>query len=233
MNETGLYFDKTAVRYRTILKNVYIWMTMGLAVTGLVAWYTANSPAMLQILFGNGILPMLLLIIGTFVVVAVLSSRIMTMSVGAAVGSFTLYAVLNGLMLSSVFLAYTRTTIAQAFFVSAGMFGAMSLWATITKKDLSGWGHYLFMGLIGLIITGIVSIFVHARAFQVMYSLIGVVLFTLLTAYDTQQIKKMSDAAGSAVAEDDFVRLSIMGALKLYLDFINIFLFLLRLFRSR
>jgi FtsH-binding integral membrane protein len=233
MNETGLYFDKTAVRYRTILKNVYIWMTMGLAVTGLVAWYTANSPAMLQILFGNGILPMLLLIIGTFVVVAVLSSRIMTMSVGAAVGSFTLYAVLNGLMLSSVFLAYTKTTIAQAFFVSAGMFGAMSLWAAITKKDLSGWGHYLFMGLIGLIITGIVSIFVHAQAFQIMYSLIGVVLFTLLTAYDTQQIKKMSDAAGSTVAEDDFVRLSIMGALKLYLDFINIFLFLLRLFRPR
>jgi FtsH-binding integral membrane protein len=148
-------------------------------------------------------------------------------------GSFALYAVLNGVVMSFVFLAYTGTVIFQAFAVSAGMFAVMSLWAVTTKRDLSGWGHYLFMGLVGLIIAGVVGIFVGGETYQLLYSSVGVILFTALTAYDTQMIKKMSDGMSSNVAESDFVRLSIIGALKLYLDFINMFLFLLRIFGRR
>ncbi|MCK5734937.1 MAG: Bax inhibitor-1/YccA family protein, partial [Spirochaetaceae bacterium] len=109
----------------------------------------------------------------------------------------------------------------------------MSLWAVTTKRDLSGWGHYLFMGLIGLIITGLVGMFIGGDTFNFLYSALGVVLFTALTAYDTQMIKKMSDGVSANVGEDDFIRLSIIGALKLYLDFLNMFLFLLRIFGRR
>lgn len=221
------------VRYRTILRNVYMWMMLGLSLTAVVAWWSANSPAMMRALFGSGRMPFFLLAIGTFVLVVVLSRNIMSMSVPMAMGGFALYAVLNGLLVSSIFLAYTGTVIFQAFAVSAGMFAVMSLWAATTKRDLSGWGHYLFMGLIGLIITGIVGIFVRSEAYQLLYSAIGVVLFTALTAYDTQMIKKMSDSASAGIGETDFVRLSIIGALKLYLDFLNMFLFLLRIFGRR
>ena len=157
----------------------------------------------------------------------------MTMSVPAAMGGFMLYAVLNGVLMSFIFLAYTGTVIFQAFAVSAGMFAVMSLWAITTKRDLSGWGHYLFMGLIGLIIAGVVGIFIGGETYHFLYSAVGVVLFTALTAYDTQMIKRMSDGASADVGESDFVRLSIIGALKLYLDFINMFLFLLRIFGRR
>lgn len=210
-----------------------MWMMLGLSLTAVIAWWSANSPAMMRALFGSGRMPFFLLAIGTFVLVVVLSRNIMSMSVPMAMGGFALYAVLNGLLVSSIFLAYTGTVIFQAFAVSAGMFAVMSLWAATTKRDLSGWGHYLFMGLIGLIITGIVGIFVRSEAYQLLYSAIGVVLFTALTAYDTQMIKKMSDSASAGIGETDFVRLSIIGALKLYLDFLNMFLFLLRIFGRR
>lgn len=231
--ETGFMAVGAQARYRTILKNVYLWMTAGLALTATVAWWVATTPAVTQAIFGNGPLPFFMIIIGEFVLVIALSRNIMRMSVRAATGGFALYSALNGITISSVFLAYTGTVIFQAFAVSAGMFAVMSLWAVSTKKDLSGWGHYLFMGLIGLIIAGVVGIFVGSETYQLLYSAIGVVLFTALTAYDTQMIKKLSDRAGGDVGEADYVRLSILGALKLYLDFINMFLFLLRIFGRR
>ncbi len=215
---------------RTLLKNVYLWMTAGLSLTAAVAWWTASSPAVLELLFGRGPFLFYGLIIGEFILVLSISSRIMNMSVMAAVGSFIAYSMLNGLTISVILLAYTGTAVFQAFVSSAAMFGAMSLWAVTTKRDLSGWGHYLFMGLIGLIIAGLVGIFIGGRAYHLLYSGVGVILFTLLTAYDTQMIKKMSHQVSASVGEDDFIRLSILGALKLYLDFINMFLFLLRLF---
>lgn len=233
MSDSGFLAAGAQVRYRTILRNVYMWMTVGLSLTAVVAWWSANSPAVRNVLFGNGLMPFLVLAIGTFVLVVVLSRNIMKMSVAAAMGGFTLYAVLNGILMSFIFLAYTGTVIFQAFAVSAGMFAVMSLWAAFTKRDLSGWGHYLFMGLIGLIIAGVVGIFIGGAAYQLLYSAVGVVLFTALTAYDTQMIKKMSDTVSADIGEDDFVRLSILGALKLYLDFLNMFLFLLRIFGRR
>lgn len=232
-NNTGFLAAGTQTRQRTIMRNVYMWMTLGLSLTAVVAWWSASSPAIRQALFGNGPIPFYALVIGTFILVVVLSRNIMKMSVPAAMGGFALYAVLNGVMMSFIFLAYTNTVIFQAFAVSAGMFAVMSLWAVTTKRDLSGWGHYLFMGLVGLIITGVVGIFIRSETYQLLYSAVGVVLFTALTAYDTQMIKKMSDSAGTGTGESDFVRLSIIGALKLYLDFINMFLFLLRIFGRR
>ncbi len=218
---------------RTLMKNVYLWMTAGLALTAAVAWWTATSPSVLRFLFGSGPYLFFGLIIGEFILVFSLSRRIMHMSIRAALGGFAAYSILNGLTISLVFLRYTEMEVFQAFVSAAAMFGAMSLWAVTTKKDLSGWGHYLFMGIIGLLIASLVGIFIGGTFYHVLFSVAGVILFTLLTAYDTQMIKRMSDGAGASIGEDDFIRLSILGALKLYLDFINMFLFLLHLFGHR
>ena len=229
-NEAGFLATGSQVRYRTILRNVYMWMTAGLALTAVTAWgITPYVPS----LFRSGPWPFYFLLIGEFVLVLTLSRRIMGMGVPAAVGGFALYSVLNGITLSVVLMAYAKVVIFQAFAVSAGMFAVMSLWAVTTKRDLSGWGHYLFMGLIGLIIAGLVGMFIGGQTYSMLYSAIGVVLFTALTAYDTQMIKRMSDALSEEVGETDYVRLSLLGALKLYLDFINMFLFLLRIFGRR
>lgn len=230
MSEVRYFAAGSRTAERTLLRNVYLWMTAGLALTAVVAWWAFTTPAVLRVLFGRSPFLFYGLIIGELALVFMLSSRIMKMSIGAAVGGFIAYSVLNGLTISMVFLAYTGTAIFNAFTSSAVMFGAMSLWAVTTKRDLSGWGHYLFMGLIGLIIAGFVGIFIGGGAYHLLYSGAGVILFTLLTAYDTQMVKKLSDQVGASVGEDDFIRLSILGALKLYLDFINMFLFLLRLF---
>ncbi len=233
MSDSDFLSSSVQVRYRTVLRNVYVWMCLGLALTAVVAWWAASTPAVMRFLVGRSSLPFFALVIGEFVLVLALSRNIMNMSTSAAVGGFSLYAVLNGLTLSTIFLAYTGSVIFQAFAVSAGMFAVMSLWAVTTKRDLSGWGHYLFMGLIGLIIAGVVGLFVRGGTYQLLYSGIGVILFTALTAYDTQNIKKLSDSVGGRAGEEDYMRLSILGALKLYLDFINMFLFLLRIFGRR
>ena len=216
---------------RTLMKNVYLWMTAGLSITAVVAWWTVQTPAVLRFLFGNGPFMFFGLVIAEFALVFYLSSRIMTMSTRAAIGSFVAYSALNGLTLSVIFLAYTGTSVLQAFVSAAAMFAVMSLWAISTKKDLSGWGHYLFMGLIGLLVAGFIGMFFGGGG--MLYSLGGAVLFTLLTAYDTQMIYRMSNSVGASAGEENFLRMSILGALKLYLDFINMFLFLLRLFGRR
>ncbi|MFW6337703.1 MAG: Bax inhibitor-1/YccA family protein, partial [Alkalispirochaetaceae bacterium] len=211
---------RSFARDQSILKNVYTWMALGLAITGVVALYVASTPALMQTLVGNRML-FFLLIAGELGLVFFLSARIHKMSPGAATASFAGYAILNGVTLSVIFLAYTNASIARAFFVAAGMFAGMSLWAMTTKKDLSSIGNYLIMGLWGIIIASLVNIFLASSSLSWVISFVGVFLFLGLTAYDTQIIKRWSAEMGD-VDDADYMRISIMGALKLYLDFINL-----------
>ncbi|SDN66678.1 Bax inhibitor-1/YccA family protein [Desulfonauticus submarinus] len=210
------------------MRGVYQWMAIGLGLTGIVAFYTASSPKLLQLIFGN---PMLMwgLLIGEILLVIGISAGISKMSAQMATGLFLLYSGLNGLTLSAIFLVYTMSSIASTFLICAGMFGAMSVYGLITKKDLTSWGSFLFMGLIGLIIASIVNIFLKSSGLSFVISGIGVLVFVGLTAYDTQKLKEMGL---SAPYEDSLAirRGTILGALTLYLDFINLFLMLLRFF---
>jgi len=220
------------VRERNILRNVYLWMTAGLALTGVVAFGVANNPSLMRALVGNQMI-FLLLIFGELGLVIYLGTRIMHMSASSATMAFAGYSVLNGVTLSVIFLAYTGAEISLAFFTAAGTFAGMSLYAMTTKRDLSGIGHYLVMGLWGVIIASVINIFLRSSSLYYMISYIGVLVFIGLTAYDTQMIKRWNAEFGTSTTEEQYVKLSILGALKLYLDFINIFLFLLRIFGRR
>lgn len=234
MNQYTNAFEQTKsmTMTRNILRNVYIWMTLGLALTGVIAFGVSNNESLLRAIYSNQIF-FFGIIIAQLAMVFILSGMIMKLSAMMATLLFAGYAALNGLSLSIIFLAYTGTSIAQVFFITAGTFGAMSFYAITTKRDLSNWGSYLFMGLIGLIIASLVNVFLRSDSMSFIISIFGVLLFTGLTAYDTQHIKKMSDYYGDGVSEENYIRLSILGALKLYLDFINLFLYLLRLMGNR
>jgi len=209
------------------LAKVFNWMAVGLGLTGIVAYLTATTGLAVTITSS----PMfMILIIGELGLVFYLSARINKMQAGTASSMFLLYSVLNGLTLSVVFLAYTGSSIAATFFITAGMFGAMALYGLVTKKDLSGFGSFLFMGLIGIIIASIVNIFLKSEGLYWVISMIGVLVFTGLTAYDVQKIKKIGEAGIMQQGQAAITKGSIMGALALYLDFINLFLMLLRFF---
>lgn len=221
-----------ASQTRSILRNVYIWMTGGLALTGIIALAVSKSPGILRALTANRF-TFFMIIIAELALVLLLSARIMKMRPGTATLGFIAYAALNGLTLSVVFLAYTGVTIATAFFVTAGTFAGMSIYGSFTKRDLSRIGTYLVMALIGIIIASVVNIFLRSSGLYYAISYIGVIIFLGLTAWDTQIIKRWSSEYGGSVSEDMYVKLSILGALKLYLDFINLFLFFLRIFGRR
>ena len=225
-------YPRAGARDRSIIKNVYLWMTAGLGLTGVVSFWLSGNSSLMKGLVSNPVL-FFGLIIGELALVIYLSARIMKMSAATATFAFALYAFLNGVTLSIIFLAYTGATISLAFFTTAATFGAMSLYAMTTKRDLSGMGHYLMMGVIGIIIVSLINFFVRSPAIYYMISYIGVLVFMGLTAYDTQKILRWSAQAGSSISEEQYIKLSIMGALKLYLDFINIFLFMLRIFGRR
>lgn len=212
------------------LRGVYNWMSLGLGLTALVAYMVATSPAIAQAIFGN---PLLFwgLVIAEFGLVMGISSAVHRMSAGMATGLFLLYSALNGATLSSVLMVYTASSVFKAFIVCTGMFAMMSVYGATTKKDLTSWGSFLFMGLIGIVIASIVNIFMASTALDFVISGIGVLLFTGLTAFDTQKLKMMGE---SAPMDDTLAirRGTILGALTLYLDFINLFLFLLRFFGS-
>jgi len=229
MFEKNYALESAIARERSLLRNVYLWMSLGLALTGVVALGIASNPRLVIGLASN---PLLFfgVILAEVGLVMYLSARIQAMSAGAATIAFAAYAALNGVSLSLVFLAYTGTSIASAFFITAGTFGAMSLYAITTKRDLSGIGNYLMMGLLGLVIASIVNIFLRSSGMEWMISVVGVLLFVGLTAYDTQIIKNWNQQSAYTADESIFIRISIIGALKLYLDFINLFLFFLRLF---
>jgi FtsH-binding integral membrane protein len=207
-------------------------MAAGLALTGIVAYGVATNPRILQMIFSSQF-TFFGIIIAQFGLVLFLSARVMRMSVSTATICFAAYAALTGVTLSSVFIAYTYSSIASTFFITAGTFAGMSVYAVTTRRDLSGLGSYLMMGLIGIIIASVVNIFLKSEAFNWIVSFAGVLLFVGLTAYDTQIIKRWSAEAGAGSDEATFVRLSILGALHLYLDFINLFLYLLRIFGKR
>jgi FtsH-binding integral membrane protein len=221
-----------SIRERSLLRNVYLWMTGGLALTAVVALGVAANPDFIRTLLSSRLL-FFSLLIGEVALVWFLSARIAALSPGAAVAGFVAYAVLNGLTLSVILLAYARASIANALFVSAGTFAGMSLYAVSTKRDLSGFGSYLLYGLWGILLASLVNLFLRSPALQWVLSYLGVALFLGLTAYDTQLIKRWSQEIGDSAGEADYLRLSILGALKLYLDFINLFLFFLRILGRR
>ncbi|HIW01460.1 MAG TPA: Bax inhibitor-1/YccA family protein [Candidatus Desulfovibrio intestinipullorum] len=210
------------------MRHVYTWMTTGLVVTAGVALAIASSPAIQQALLGN-MFVMIALIVAQFGIVIGLSAAVHKMSAFMATAMFLLYSVLTGLTLSSIFIVYPIGSIANAFFSTAGMFLAMSIYGTVTKRDLTGMGNFLFMGLIGIIIASIVNIFLASSAMDFVISVCGVIIFTGLTAYDTNKLRQF----GASAPLDDAVAIrrgAILGALTLYLDFINLFLMMLRLF---
>ena len=220
------------VRERSILRNVYLWMTGGLALTGIVARVVSTNQALIQALYSNMIL-LFVLIGAELLMVIVLSSQIMRLSAGAATALFIGYSGLNGVTLSFVFLIYTQQSIGMVFFITAATFGGMSLYALTTKRDLSTVGHYAIMGLWGVLIATLVNFFIRSEALYYLISYVGVAVFLGLTAYDTQIIKRWNEEMSDSVSEQMYVKISIIGALKLYLDFVNLFLFFLRIFGRR
>ena len=223
---------QTQVLVNSFVRSVYNWMAIGLGLTGFVAYYVSNSPSLLNIIFGNMIV-FWGLIIGELVLVFTLAARVAKMKASTATAMFVVYAVLNGATLSVIFLAYTKSSIASTFFVCAGTFVAASIYGWVTKKDLTSFGSFLFMGLIGIIIASVVNMFLKSSGMAMIISYIGVFIFVGLTVYDTQRLKNMAltqpaDADGAVVRKG-----AILGALSLYLDFINLFLMLLRIMGNR
>ena len=216
------------VGLRQYMLRVYNYMTGGVALTGVVAYLVANSPTMLNAIYGTPLQWVVMLAPLGFVMV--LSFGVNRLSPMMAQVLFWAFAAVMGVSLSYIFLAYTQGSIARVFFISAGMFAAMSLYGYTTKRDLTGIGSFLIMGLIGIIIASIVNIFLGSDALGWAISIIGVLVFTGLTAYDTQRIKHQYDAYDDASIA---TKKAVMGALSLYLDFINLFLMLLRLLGNR
>ncbi|MBT5551519.1 MAG: Bax inhibitor-1/YccA family protein [Nitrospina sp.] len=222
--------DAIAAEQQRFMVRVYNWMTAGLAITGFMAFYISGSETMMNIIFGNPIMP-IVLIVAQIGLVFWLASRVMQMSVSQATGVFMLYAGLTGVTFSAIFMTYTASSITSTFMVTAGTFGAMSLYGYTTKKDLTSWGSFLFMGLIGIIIASVVNIFMQSSMMHMIITYAGVLIFVGLTAYDTQKIKEMNILGNEGTDED--TKEAIRGALTLYLDFINLFLMLLRLMGDR
>lgn len=212
------------------INKVYGWMALALAITGFVALRTASSEVMLNLVAGNQII-FFGIILAELGLVVWLSGSINHMNASKAIGLFLLYSALNGLTFSILFVVYTAASIASTFFITAGTFGVMSAYGYFTKTDLSSWGNILFMGLIGIIIASVVNIFWHNETLYWGITYIGVLVFVGLTAYDTQKIKKMS--LEMDVNSEEGSKGAIMGALALYLDFINLFIMLLRIFGNR
>lgn len=220
--------SQSAAVFTALMRKVYLWMTLGLAMTGLAAAYVAGNAGLMQAIFGSR-LTLWALIIAELGVVFYFSARIMRMSFATAGVLFAVYALLNGVTLSVIFYVYSPEAITTTFFVTAGMFGAMSLVGYFVKRDLSAVGRFLYMALIGLLIATVVNCFVASSALYWGLTYLGVLIFAGLTAYDTQKIKQMLRMHGTEVSEGT-MKLALLGSLTLYLDFVNLFLYLLRFF---
>lgn len=220
--------DSYMVLVRQSVTRAFVWMTLGLAITGLTALFVADSN-LIEVIFSSGSFWML--VIAELAVVWFLSSRIMKLSMPVATAAFALYSLLNGVTLSPIFLVYTGESITSTFFITAATFGTMAVFGYTTKRDLSSWGSYLMMALIGLIIASVVNIFLGSSLLMWAVSYLGVLLFVGLTAYDTQQLKAM--IAASIGDEEQTKKAALLGALNLYLDFINLFIYLLRILGKR
>lgn len=223
--------ESRGIAFPTVMKNVYLWMMFALAMTGLTAATVATQPQMVEAIYSNRLL-FWGIMIAELGLVLYLSARIMSMSFAAAGLAFAVYAILNGVSLSFIFMVYTMESIATTFFITAGTFGAMSLVGYTVKRDLSTLGRVLIMALIGVIIATVVNMFVHSSGLQYIISILGVLIFTGLTAYDTQKIKEMVSVYGHS-GDESVMKLALLGSLTLYLDFINLFLYMLRFFGGR
>jgi FtsH-binding integral membrane protein len=217
-----------AERVTTFLQKVYGWMFVGLAITAVVAYMVASSPTLTQSIFSNQWL-FIGLILAELGLVFYLSARVETLAPTTAMGLFIVYAALNGVTLSFILLVYTGESIASTFVVTAAMFGALAIYGTATKRSLAGAGQFFFMGLIGLVLASIVGMFWQNNTLQFLISVIGVIVFTGLTAWDAQRLKMMA----ATVPDSQMGSYAVVGALALYLNFINLFLMLLRLLGGR
>ena len=238
MNYNELNFDamtreqglSMSAAFPALMRKVYVWMTLALMITGATAYGVATSPGIQMALFSNQLL-FWGLVIAEFALVISISAAINRLSLTTATLMFVLYSVINGAMLSSIFLIYTMSSIASVFFITAGTFGVMALIGYTTKKDLTSMGRILFMALIGIIIATVVNIFLKSSGLQMIVSYLGVLIFVGLTAYDSQKIKNMLQMAPDASEASQ--KLALLGALTLYLDFVNLFIYLLRIFGRR
>lgn len=219
---------QTQILVNDFVRSVYNWMAIGLALTGFLAFYVAGNESIMRFIFGNQMI-FFGLIIAELVLVFTLSARVAKLKASTATGMFLLYAALNGVTLSFIFLAYTATSIASTFFVCAATFVACSVYGWTTKRDLTSMGGFMAMGLIGIIIATLVNLFIRSSAMQMIISYIGVIVFVGLTAYDTQKLKTMALSQPAGVDAGVVRKGAIIGALSLYLDFINLFLMLLRI----
>ena len=215
----------------SVFRRVYIWMTMALCITGLTALIIANNNDIMYSLLQNEA-TFWIIMIAELALVFILAGRLHKLSMGTATILFILYSVLNGITMSLIFIIYTESSIAATFFVTAGTFGAVSLYGLATKKDLSSWGSILIMGVIGIVIASVVNIFMGSETLYWIISYAGVLIFVGLTAYDTQKIKEVLLNPNVEV-DDNLNKIALFGALQLYLDFINLFMHLLRIMGSR
>jgi uncharacterized protein len=217
---------KIQAHVSTFVRSVYNWMAVGLALTGLVAYFVANTPA----LFAIAMKAFIFFAIAELILVFTLSARIGKLQPSTATGLFLGYALLNGVTLSAIFIIYAQALIASTFFICALMFAALSIYGWTTKKDLTGVGNFMFMGMIGILIASVVNIFLQSSGMQLIISYVGVLVFAGLTAYDTQTIKQMALSQPAGTSAGVVRKGAIIGALKLYLDFILMFQFLLAIF---
>lgn len=232
MQTTPIQQTRSLVIVNTFIRSVYNWMAIGLALTGFVAYYVAHSASMANLIFGN---PLIFygLIIGELGLVFFLSARVGKIESSTATALFVLYAALNGATLSFIFLVYTKTSIVSTFFICAATFVTCSVYGMITKRDLTSLGGFMTMGLFGIIIASVVNIFLRSEGMNMIISYIGVFVFIGLTAYDTQRLKAMALSQPAGIDAGVVRKGAIMGALTLYLDFINMFLMLLRILGNR
>ena len=231
MQPIPLAQSQTRILVNHFIRSVYNWMAIGLALTGFVAYYFSNSETLMKLIFGNQLL-FFGLIIGELVLVFSIARRAHKMQASTATGLFAFYAALNGVTLSAIFLIYTRSSITSTFFISAATFVVCSIYGMITKRDLTSLGGFMTMGLFGIIIASVVNLFVRSSGMSMIISYIGVLVFVGLTAYDTQKLKNMALSQPEGLDAGVIRKAAILGALSLYLDFINLFLMLLRILGS-
>lgn len=228
MNNTVYSMDQSQVQVRvnSFVRSVYNWMAIGLGLTAAIAYFVASDPT----LFAIARKGFILFAIAELALVFMLSARIGKMQAGTATGMFLLYAFLNGITFSYIFAVYTQTLIASTFFICALTFGALSVFGWVTKRDLTGLGGFMSMGLIGIIVASLINLFVQSSGMQMIISYIGVLVFAGLTAYDTQTIRQMALSQPAGLDGAVVRKGAIIGALKLYLDFILMFQYLLYIF---
>ncbi len=232
MHSAPIERTQTQIIVNEFIRSVYNWMAIGLALTGFIAFYVSNNPNATRLIYGNQLL-FFGLIIGELGLVFYLSARIQKIQASTATSLFILYAALNGVTLSFIFLVYTRASIASTFFICAATFVTCSIYGMVTKRDLTSLGGFMAMGLIGIIIASVVNMFIRSSGMSLIISYIGVFVFVGLTAYDTQKLKKMALTQPGGLEAGVVRKGAIMGALSLYLDFINLFLMLLRIMGNR